>query len=111
MNILITGAKGFIGKHLVKRLSKNHSVTEHEWGDQLPDLWHYKAVIHTGAISSTTYTDVEQILKQNYEFTTDLIQKATEDHCNFHLCYFARAKPCLKHQSLIHSKPLETFYP
>ena len=67
MNILITGAKGFIGKHLVKRLSKNHSVTEHEWGDQLPDLWHYKAVIHTGAISSTTYTDVEQILKQNYE--------------------------------------------
>ena len=57
MNILITGAKGFIGKHLVKRLSKNHSVTEHEWGDQLPDLWHYKAVIHTGAISSTTYTD------------------------------------------------------
>ena len=45
MNILITGAKGFIGKHLVKRLSKNHNVTEHEWGDQLPDLWHYKAVI------------------------------------------------------------------
>ena len=81
MNILITGAKGFIGKHLVKRLSKKHNVTEHEWGDQLPDLWHYKAVIHTGAISSTTYTDVEQILKQNYEFTIDLIQKATEVGC------------------------------
>ena len=81
MNILITGAKGFIGKHLVKRLSKNHNVTEHEWGDQLPDLWHYKAVIHTGAISSTTYRDVEQILKQNYEYTKDLIQKATEVGC------------------------------
>ena len=40
----------------------------------LPSTEDYDWCIHLGAISSTTYTDVNQILEQNFEFTVRLAQ-------------------------------------
>jgi len=77
MNILITGNEGFIGQNLSTYLvSKGHTVEGFEWkGDGIiPDPSTYDWVIHLGAISSTTETDVEKIMKQNYEFTMNLLQ-------------------------------------
>lgn len=74
MNLLITGYKGFIGQNAVERFS-NHNLTLHEWGDPWPKLNKIDAVLHFGAISSTSETDVEKIFKQNYDFTMDLIEQ------------------------------------
>lgn len=76
MKILVTGHKGFIGSNMMKRLYDNgHIVDGYEWGDPFPDLKKYEKVIHIGAISSTTETNVEKIMKQNYEFSVDLLNK------------------------------------
>lgn len=81
MNIIVTGHKGFIGRNLAKKLSENHSV----YGIEIKDLdcenWQsalysitkkYKptAIFHVGAISNTLHTDIETIMKYNWEATT-----------------------------------------
>jgi ADP-L-glycero-D-manno-heptose 6-epimerase len=76
MEILVTGHEGFIGSNMTKRLyDLGHIVDGYEWGDSYPDLKKYEKVIHMGAISSTTETDVEKIMKQNYEFSVELLNK------------------------------------
>mgnify|MGYP002632405744 CR=1 FL=1 len=81
MNILITGHKGFIGKNLwLYFRSKGHNVQGWEWGDT-PEFLLPKdldLVIHCGAISSTTERNADKLMKQNYEFTTDLIVQCLE---------------------------------
>ena len=82
MKILITGDKGFIGGNAVKALSSEHNVICWDWStnDILPNLDDsFDWVIHFGAISSTTETDVEKILKQNLDFSIWLVNT-----CNFH---------------------------
>ena len=76
MNILITGTDGFIGKHLAAYLQhKGHNVEGFEWKPNvIPDPEPYDRVIHLGAISSTTETDVEKVMEQNYEFSMRLLQ-------------------------------------
>ena len=77
MNILLTGDSGFIGKNLGPYLQTlGHTVEGFEWKGPniLPDPEKYDSVIHLGAISSTTETDVEKVLIQNHEFTMNLIQ-------------------------------------
>ena len=77
MNILMTGDAGFIGQNLAFYLvDRGHSVEGFDWKgpDVLPNPEKFDWVIHLGAISSTTETDVEKVLKQNYEFTMNLIQ-------------------------------------
>lgn len=77
MNLLITGYKGFIGQNAVKRFC-NHNLSLHEWGDPWPNLDKIDAVLHFGAISSTSETDVEKVFKQNYDFTMDLLEECQE---------------------------------
>lgn len=77
MNLLITGYKGFIGQNAVKRFC-NHNLSLHEWGDPWPNLDKIDAVLHFGAISSTSETDVEKVFKQNYDFTAALLEECHE---------------------------------
>lgn len=82
MKILVTGNHGFIGSHLVTRLSQNHEVSTFEWGEALPVIRGLDWVVHVGAISSTTYQDVEQIMQQNVDFTLWLYNQCREHGVN-----------------------------
>ncbi|MCE2518161.1 MAG: NAD-dependent epimerase/dehydratase family protein, partial [Alphaproteobacteria bacterium] len=81
MNILVTGHAGFIGQHMMARLTAlGHAVEGYEWDEQLfPEVEGLDAVIHLGAISATTYPDLEQIMRQNYDFSVRLLH-ACIDH-------------------------------
>lgn len=85
MRILITGHKGFIGKNIAYYLqSQGHEVEGWDWQEGLlPNTEGYDWCIHTGAISSTTYTDVNQILEQNFEFSVRLVQICENFGTNF----------------------------
>jgi ADP-L-glycero-D-manno-heptose 6-epimerase len=75
MKILVTGSDGFIGKNLINHLSKNHTVEGFEYTPNVyPDASKYDWIIHLGAISSTTETNVDKILTQNYEYSMRLLQ-------------------------------------
>lgn len=76
MKILVTGHKGFIGKNLAAYLvSQGHTVDGWEYvPNVIPDVAKYDKVIHLGAISSTTFSDVNQILEQNFEYSVRLVQ-------------------------------------
>lgn len=85
MKLLITGHKGFIGQNLVKYI-KNHTdweVNGWDWGDSAyPTVGGNDWVIHLGAISSTTETDVDRVLHQNYEFSQWLFKACTINYVN-----------------------------
>ena len=70
LKILLTGHKGYIGKVLKFRLeSIGHEVEGFEWSDgSFPDVMGYNHIIHLGAISSTTETDLDKIMVQNHDF-------------------------------------------
>lgn len=76
MKILVTGHKGFIGSNIaIYLLNQGYEVDGWEWQPGIvPSTEDYDWCIHTGAISSTTYTDVNQILEQNFEFSVRLAQ-------------------------------------
>ena len=76
MKILVTGHKGFIGSNIALHLmNQGHEVEGWEWQPGIiPSTEDYDWCIHTGAISSTTFTDVNQILEQNFEFSVRLAQ-------------------------------------
>jgi len=79
MKILVTGYKGFIGKNLVPA-RKNHKVSLFEWGEPLPIIKGLDCVIHLGAISSTTETDVDKVMTQNYDFSRWILDQCLEYH-------------------------------
>ena len=85
MKILITGTKGFIGKNLSLHLNScGHKIIEYEYKkDKFPNINYCDWVIHCGAISSTTETNVEKILKLNYEFTIKLFKLCVKKEVNF----------------------------
>jgi len=83
--ILITGHKGFIGKNLYKFLSKkNFKVNGFDLkkNKKFPVIKNYDWVIHLGANSSTTETDVEKIFKQNYEFSLKILKECIKYNVN-----------------------------
>ena len=60
MKILITGHKGFVGQNLTFYLQDNFELSGYEWQDDfLPEVEGFDWVIHLGAISATTETDVD----------------------------------------------------
>ena len=85
MKILVTGHKGFIGSNIALYLqSQGHDVEGWEWQPGiLPSTEDYDWCIHLGAISSTTFTDVNQILEQNFEFSVRLAQICENFGTNF----------------------------
>jgi len=84
MKLLVTGSEGFIGKNLIKFLSIDHEVEGFEYTPNVyPDPSKYDWIIHLGAISSTTETNVDKILTQNYEYSTRLLQMCDQMGTNF----------------------------
>jgi ADP-L-glycero-D-manno-heptose 6-epimerase len=85
MKILVTGYKGFIGSNLAIYLqNQGHEVEGWEWQPGIiPDPSSYDWVIHLGAISSTTFTDVDQIMEQNFEYSVRLLQVCDTMGVNF----------------------------
>jgi ADP-L-glycero-D-manno-heptose 6-epimerase len=101
---LVTGGAGFIGSNVVAALSeRNHEVVVCDWlrdderwrnlakheiseiiePEALPEWLKRKgdrlrAVVHMGAISATTETNVDLIAARNIRATLDLIQWCTE---------------------------------
>jgi ADP-L-glycero-D-manno-heptose 6-epimerase len=73
MRILVTGYKGFIGQNMIEALTPNHDLVLYEWGDGKVNLDNVDRVIHLGAISSTTCTDVKALKLQNYDFSVKLV--------------------------------------
>ena len=88
MRILVTGHEGFIGKNVASYLQQQgHEVEGWEWQEGIiPSTEDYDWCIHLGAISSTTYTDVNQILEQNFEFSVRLAQVCENFGTKFSIC-------------------------
>ena len=76
--VLITGAGGFIGGTLAAYLEhRGYEVTRFDinlGNSGMPDLMNQDIVIHLGANSSTTETDVRKILEENFEYSVDLYE-------------------------------------
>ena len=84
--ILITGHKGFIGQNLVDKMLKS-SFSRNELvlidlkeGDVFKslenvDFSNIKKIIHLGAISDTTETDIIKVMNYNVVFTLELFKK------------------------------------
>lgn len=84
MKILVTGSEGFIGKNLVQFLKNNNQeVTGIDIDDDFPDLSEFTDLIHLGAITSTTYRDVDKILKNNLDYSIKLLDLCEEHGVNF----------------------------
>jgi ADP-L-glycero-D-manno-heptose 6-epimerase len=82
MKILVTGHEGFIGRNMLAYLNQEDGwhIDGWEWDPKdYPDVSSYDWVIHLGAIADMTCTDVEAIMRQNYEFSQWLF-----DECNHH---------------------------
>lgn len=82
MKIMITGYKGFIGQNMAEALYKEHELTLFEWGDELPSFKGLDWCIHLGAISSTTETNVDKIISQNYDFSRLIVNTCHEHNVN-----------------------------
>jgi len=84
MKILVTGHKGFIGANITSYLvNQGHEVQGWEWDpNTFPNTNEYDWCIHTGAISSTTCTDMDQILEQNFEFSKKLVSACENSSTN-----------------------------
>lgn len=74
MRILITGHNGFIGRNMVMALQE-HDLIFYEPGDADYSLNEVDRVIHLGAITQTTCTDWKSLVKYNYQFSIDLIER------------------------------------
>jgi ADP-L-glycero-D-manno-heptose 6-epimerase len=83
MKILITGHKGFIGQNMVEALKDEHELSFYTWGDITPKVAGLDLVIHLGANSSTTDTNVEKIIEQNYDFSRWLLGECHTNGVNF----------------------------
>ena len=70
MKFLITGHKGFIGQNVWAHFADRHELVGYEWDEShRPNVAGFDAVIHLGAISSTTERNVNRLLRQNLEFS------------------------------------------
>jgi len=111
MTILVTGSEGFIGKNLIRRLKKqygsNVKLREYDWHEgelDMPDLTDVKTICHLGAISTTTETDLDKIMRWNHDFTLKLIHLAIENNISM---WTASSASVYGHRSLNGLQALE----
>ena len=75
--ILVTGSKGFIGQAFMLATPDCVGI---DMDDPIPDLSAFSRVVHMGAISSTTETNIEKLLHYNFDYSVRL----------YHLCQKAK---------------------
>lgn len=82
MKVLVTGSRGFIGQNLSQALSKlDYDLTLFDIVDNPSarpkdlSIQNYDWVIHLGAISSTTETDVQKIMDLNLSWSIELLEE------------------------------------
>ena len=84
--IVITGSKGFIGQNFLKYLlehSEEEIITVNEkdawdWIAFFKDWDNISLIIHQGAISDTTETDLDKLHRMNVWFSIELFEKAIQ---------------------------------
>lgn len=110
--VFVTGGAGFIGSNIVARLAEDHSLdlvvcdrlhttdtgkwrnlVKHPVGDFVPpeEMWDWlekrwrdvELVIHMGAISSTTETDADAIIRTNFGLSRDLFRWCADKQRRF----------------------------
>ena len=83
MKILMTGDEGFIGQNMKSYLeSKGHEIQGFTWNDSkggFPDVRGFDLVIHLGAITSTTESNVDKLMDHNYDFSYKLLLACCEN--------------------------------
>lgn len=71
MKILVTGHNGFVGRNMIEWMSAEGWQVE-GWDydpSNLPDVKQYQWVIHLGALTDKSETDIDKFMIQNYEFS------------------------------------------
>ena len=82
MKILVTGSKGFIGRHLIQNLSE-HEIIEFDTATYRPadifevvDFSKIDFIYHLGAITNTLEKNVEALYEHNVRFSINLFEEA-----------------------------------
>lgn len=88
MKVLVTGHKGFIGSNFLKSCPSEWEVTTYDWKDGpfemfVDSLEGFDWVVHMGAISSTTETNIDKIMDVNVKFTMNLFEECIKHNVNF----------------------------
>ena len=96
MKILLTGYKGYVGRHLHAELKSSYDVAGFDqgknWAKWLQEFMiqisppYPEVIIHCGGNPDSTYTDPD-IYQWNYEATRRISNFA--DNCNAHLIFFS----------------------
>ena len=81
--IILTGYNGFIGQAFLKKLDPENVYRVEQGGafkflEEYEDWDNVELIIHQGAISSTTETDIDKIYQYNIKFSIELFKKAIE---------------------------------
>jgi ADP-L-glycero-D-manno-heptose 6-epimerase len=87
MKILVTGSKGFIGQNMMERL-RGYDVAGYDILDEYKrpaelKINQFDQVIHLGAISSTTETNVQKIMDLNVSWAIELFEECSLHGVNF----------------------------
>lgn len=88
MKVLVTGSKGFIGQNMCKALKSNNidfdafDILDGYTRPKNLNITDYNWVIHLGAISSTTETDIKKIMDLNVSWSIELFEECKKYNTN-----------------------------
>ena len=83
--IIVTGSEGFIGRHFISELESEEILAVDAENREVIfqrsfDRWReVKLVLHQGAISSTTTSDLNALIEQNINYSLRLFEKCIEN--------------------------------
>jgi len=99
MRVLVTGCLGFIGQNIMNYfVQQGIDAQGIDANDAWPDVNEFTHVIHLGAISSTTYRDVDRILTNNYDYSVKLLELCASQGTHFQYASSASVYGDLDHQ-------------